>query len=1074
MLKKVTLSLLAFMLVCVSAALAQTKTVSGVVTSADDDSPITGAFVLVTGTQLGSTTDADGSFEIKNVPSNASSITVSFLGYRTKEVKLTGAKLDILLESDTEALEGVVVTAQGLTRKEKSIGYSTVQLDAEKLTMSRQTDLGQSLAGKVSGARFFSSSGATFDSGSIVLRGTQSYTSMAGSEPIYVVDGTIASKNSVNMDDVESVNILKGPAATALYGSQGGNGAVVITTKGAKAGESHIEFSHTIAAESLYNHYKLQKEYGGGSYGNYGEQLGNREAYANEDTMSAAWLFGKYEGQNADGSYIMDYYSDESWGPRFDANTLVANAYYYDPSSPYYMKADPWISRLDLGDLYQTGWTNTTNIAFSKASAGHSTRVSFTNTDRSGISYNSRAVRRYLTVKDQFKPTKWLTFTLDYKFTYRQNHNAAGEGYGSSTNPLFDFVQWGHTNVDISRYKDYATPSGAWRTWNPVSAEDPTAMFHDNPYAVMYTNNRYSTEIWNVITGDTEFKLPFNLKAGFRFMGNIKSSNSETKRAAGSINYTSYYGETQYHTRDLTFQGRLTWDKTFIQDRLGVNAAAFIEERQYDYGTLSANTTDGLTIDGYYNLNATSGYVSASNSKTQYKTRSVYGNATISFDDTYFLDLSLRNDWDSRLPLINNSFLYGGASASVMLSSFVKAPWLNFWKLRASVAQVGSTLGAYSTSYVYGAGTKYNSVATLSQSSTQLNQAIKPTISQSYEVGTEFKLFKNRLHGDFNLYQRDSKNQILNVDVAPQTGYSTRQLNAGLIRNKGIEITIGGTPVQTRDFSWDVDFNWSKNINTLEYLNDDMTEYQLGWNRLYYAWGMDSIVGKPVGEMYTAARWARNDEGKLILKKTTSGSWGGGYQPTYELNVNKYVGNFQPKFNGGFSTGFRYKNLYASASFDYSVGGKLVSWSNMWGSGSGILASSSKLNNNGVNEREPIAKGGGVHVVGVDADGNEVDCYMNAYNYYHYQAYYDNDNWVYDRSYLKMREASITYTLPRELLKKMNIGLHSASISVVATNPWLIYSAIPNIDPSESSSNYIEGGQAPSTRSFGATLKLMF
>lgn len=529
----------------------------------------------------------------------------------------------------------------------------------------------------------------------------------------------------------------------------------------------------------------------------------------------------------------------------------------------------------------------------------------------------------------------------------------------------------------------------------------------------------------------------------------------------------------EYHERGI-LKGRLTWNDTFVEDRLGVETAAFIEQRDYDYGVLSGNTSSGLSINDYFNLNSSSGSVVATNSITKYKTRSVFGNATVSFDDTYFLDLSLRNDWDSRLPSSKNSYLYGGVSASVMLSQFINAEWLNFWKLRASIAQVGSTLDAYQTTYTYNAQRKYNTTATLRQSLTQLNQQIKPTISTSYEVGTEFRMFKNMLRGDINFYRRDSKNQILNVTVAPQSGYSSRQLNAGLIRNQGIEISLGGTIVNTRNFSWDIDANVSKNVNKLVKLNDDITEYSLGWNRFYYAWGIRSIVGKPVGEFYTASRWKRNDDGQLILSKTTSAQWGGGWQPIMETNVEKYVGNFQPDFTGGFSTQFRFKSLTLGASFDFQVGGSIASWTNLWGEGSGLIKSTASVNDNGVNVREPIAKGGGVHVTGVDEDGNSVDCYMNAYRYYSYKAMYDNDSWVYDRTYVKMRELSVGYDIPSAFLSRLKIGLSQASVSFIATNPWLIYSAIPNIDPSESSTNYIEGGQAPSTRSFGLTVKLTF
>ncbi|MCD8292662.1 MAG: TonB-dependent receptor, partial [Prevotellaceae bacterium] len=528
-------------------------------------------------------------------------------------------------------------------------------------------------------------------------------------------------------------------------------------------------------------------------------------------------------------------------------------------------------------------------------------------------------------------------------------------------------------------------------------------------------------------------------------------------------------------------QERLTWGDRYINDRLTVDAAVFMEQRGYHYGDLEAYTQDGLIMPDFYNLAASSGYVGADNTEQHYKTRSVYGTVTLGFDDTYFLDGSIRNDWDSRLPSANNSYLYGGVSASVMLNQFMKkATWLNYWKLRASMAQVGSTLSVYNTNMAYsyansdGYNMKYNSQTALYPSSTQLNPSIKPTISTAYELGTEFRMFDSRFFGDINFYRRDTKNQILNMTVAPQSGYGTRQLNAGLVRNQGVEISLGGTPVKTRNFEWNIDGNISKNVNKLVRLNSSIDTYMIEGNSFYYFWYLKSIVGRPLGDITTMARWARTDDGQLILEQTSSSSWGGGYKPKWDLNNEKTAGNFQPKWTGGFSTDLHYKGLSLAANFDFMIGGKMVSWTNMWGTGAGTNTATTKTNVNGVCEREPISKGGGVLVKGVDESGAPVEAYMNAYYYYFYQAAYDLDHWVYSRSYLKMRELSLSYEFPKALLDRAKIGITNASISFVANNPWLIYSACPNVDPSETGDNWREGGQAASTRSFGFTLKLGF
>ena len=627
-----------FFLLCLCVSMgtvfAQNITVTGTVTSAEDGLPVIGASVFVQGTTNGAITDASGKYTLRNVPTGGT-LVFSCIGM-VNQTHTAAQVVNVVLMPDTEMLEQVVVTAQGLKRQEKAIGYSTVKIDGDNLTIARQTDLGQSLAGKVSGARFYSRAGTNLDAGSIVLRGTSAFNDISGSSPIYVIDGTIAGQGALNMDDVENITILKGPAATALYGYQGANGAVIITTRSAANGETHVEFSHTTTMEKYYNHLKLQDKYGGGSYGRYGQYYGQNSAYADVDTNSPEWLLGNFESQNPDGSYNYDWGDDENWGPRFDPNVKVADALYWDPTSSKYMKADPWVFQFNPADMFRTGWTNTTNIAVSTSGKNYNTRISFTNTDRKTIKDNTDAQRRYLTMKTMIDPTSWMKITLDYKLTYRKNHNGSSDGYGAITSPLMDFTQWGHMNLNMADYKDWERPDGSVRTWNITSADNFAPTFHDNPWATMYLHNSYSATLYNVATGDVEFSLPWNIKLGGRVMANITNSHSENRyhQAQYVRNFTSGYGESQSHAMTLTYQGRITWDKNLINDRLGINAAAFVEELDYDYGTLSASTSDGLTIPRYFNLSASNGIKSASNSETHYKTRSVYGNLTMGFDDT--------------------------------------------------------------------------------------------------------------------------------------------------------------------------------------------------------------------------------------------------------------------------------------------------------------------------------------------------------------------------------------------------------------------------------------------------------
>ena len=1093
LMKKVKLFLACLLAVATTALYAQNITVKGTVSDASNGEPITGAAVVVQGSATSyALTDVQGAFSI-NAPRNGV-LVVSNMGYKTKSVEVNGMTVvNVALEPDTEYLDEVVVTAQGLTRKQKAIGYSAQVINDEQLTVAHSSSLGNSLAGKVAGAQFWGSAGSTFSEGKIILRGPTSYNNQEGSEPIYVIDGTIASAAAVNMDDVESINILKGPSATALYGSRGANGAVIITTKKAQEGQSHVEFSHTTTAEVLYNHIKFQTEFGGGAMAQQNTAMYNAVQKAGlldkyPDVLDAKAAFELNGFDLPDGTYTYDYWEDVNWGPRYDNTTMVRPAVSWDPSHPKYGKAEPWSYQLNLRDLTRVAWTNTTTVSFNKSVKGMNTRVSFTNVDRPGIFYNSKAVRRSFSISSQIKPNSWLTADLSYRYRVRVNQNAEQEGYSANGNYICDFVQWGHTNVNLKDLKDWQRPDGGWRTWNIVGAmnfddyaaaylagdADLTANYHDNPYAVMEQYTYTNKTQYHMASADVYASLPYNFRLGARINNLIQDSHYEEKDGFGSINFDPYYRNYFAETNDITAQGYLTWNNSFVDNRLTAEAAAFAEARKYDYYYLNSATNGGLSVIDLYNLSASNNTYSTNNSETHYKTRSFFGTATIGWDDLVYLDGSLRYDIDSRLPADKNGYLYGGGSLSFMASKLINAPWLNFWKIRGSLAQVGSTIGAYSVKPTYTVSTKLHGQTGLYEPTTQVNEHILPTISTSYEVGTEFKLFNNRLYGDVNFYLKNTKNSIINATVLPQSGFNSRTINAGLVQNKGVEILLGGTPVRTKDFEWNLSANISKNVNTLVELAPGQPSTRLYGNSFYFYWDLMSIEKQPIGVIQTNARWLRNDDGQLVLRAGTANT--GDVRPTFETDVPKSVGNIQPDFTGGFNTSFRYKDFTLSAAFDYVIGGQMVSWTNMWGKGSGLLAETAVMNDRGKSIREPVQTGGGIHLTGVDKDGNPMDGYIDAFYYFYYQYVYDQDSTVFNRSYLKMRELALRYNMPKNIVNKIK-GISSASVAFVATNPWLIYSAVPHIDPSElggAEYNFLEGGQAVSTRSFGVTLNVTF
>lgn len=1073
MVKKLTFTLMC-LATGVGMAVAQKTNVSGVVVSAEDGQPVIGASVIVKGTTIGTVTDFDGKFSLE-VPDGQKTLQISYVGMVQQEVAVS-PNVSVRLISDTQNLDEVVVTAQGLTRKEKSLGYSTQQVKADELVQVRTTDLNNALVGKVSGVQFVGSSGATFDEGTIVLRGATSISSdRSDSAPIYVIDGVIADDaNGVNMDDVASVNVLKGPAATALYGSRGGNGAIIITTKGGMDGLERMEInvSHTLTVDVPKIYFDLQDKYGGGYMGADAEM----NTFHYDPSVHPEYL------QALDGVQYYDYNNDASWGPVFDGREY-APWYAWDPTDPRFGQTAKWENGLDLYDLYKNGISNTTNVAFSRSGKNHSSRISFSNVSRQGISPNSDASRRYLSARTSFKPIDRLTVSVDYKYTYRHNHNAAYEGY-STYNPLRTYTQWGHTNVDLNDLKEnYIRPDGTFRTWNISSVTNLEGKFHPNPYAVYDLINRDDIYQYNIFSGDAELEIWNNIKAGIRVNGNIRQFKSEREYPMNITDVTSGYEQTQYMESDIQTQGRITWGDRFVNDRLTVDAALFFEDRQYSKDEVQAFTRDGLNMNYFYSTAGSAGLSGGNNVKTEMHERSVYGTVTAGWDDTYFIDGSIRNDWSSVLNPDNNSYLYGGLSVAAIASNWFKdAHWLNFWKIRASMAQVGSTLDPYNIYSIYMMRNssddiiKYGQLTNLWIDDILKDENIKPTISTSYEVGTEWRMFDNRFWGDFNFYNRDSKNQIINLNTTPASGYSKRIVNAGLIRNRGVELSLGGDIVRTKDWTWTLNANISRNRNTLEELTDGLTDYRL------YSYGFGTYtylyaeVGEPIG-VIRGTVYNRDPEGNIILTQRGDGS----LVPSVNTSAQENLGNVQPDVTGGFSTSLRFKDFTLGMAFDFQIGGAIASASNMFGYGSGLLAETAGYNDKGNPVRSSVESDGGVRVDGVVDNGDGTytpkTVYMDANTYY--QSYYQSawENFVYKASYLKMRELSVRYNVPTAWLAKHNWGVKAASLSFVASNPWLIYSAVPNLDPSEVggvTASYMEGGQAPSTRSFGFTVNLTF
>lgn len=995
------------------------------------------------------------------------------------------------LSDSAHFLNEVVITAMNIPREKKTIGYASQEIESENLTHTQLTDLNNALAGKISGARYWGASGATFDEGKIILRGTASLTNARGKEPIYIVDGVITDVKAVNMDIIESVNVLKGSTATALYGSRGGNGAVIITTKKGKQEKGQFEFGQSCLWEKVSMRSIYQSEYGGGSLGAESELL----EFNYNPAIHPAYL------QAMDGVRYYDMESSVSWGPRFNGQ-LYAPWYAWDPTHPKFGQTIPWEGQPgdNLKELYRTGFSNITNLAFSKATDKFRSRIAFSNVSRTGIVENSDAVRRYFSFNADYDVSDRLNVSADYKYTYRKDHNAAVEGYGGLQNAISGWTQWFDRNVDLKDLKtNYTRPDGTFRSYCPISITNLNPHYHDNPYVLMNEIDRINTGQWNLITSTATFDIiKKKLKIGVNVNANLQncsgdagepSLNGEVKVPYNILGQISRYAVNQNSLTDTQIQGFLSFSDSFISDKLDVNAAIYVEQHDFDYRTFSATTTNGLISNHYYNLKASVGTPYVNNTQVKMKERSLFGTGVVGWDGTYYADFSLRNDWSSTLPPDANSYLYGGLSFSVIASNFLKRlEFLDFWKLRASAAQVGSTLEPYNIqeTYIINPSENYGEYTGMYMDEKAKNRHIRPTISTSYEVGTEFRLFKNRFYGDVTYYIKDAKDQIIGTNVTPESGYTNAIINAGKIRNQGYEITLGGTPVKMHDFEWNIYLNWAQNKNKLLELNADdpeTTSYKLAqWGSATTLY-LSAEVGKPIG-VIRGSVYEKSLSGEIIYIPQSEGSPMGEAVPLCATKAMEELGNIQPDATGGFGTSFSWKGLSLSFAFDYQIGGQIASTSNRMGERNGLLNSTVGKNDRSGDIRSNVwTNDGGVKVTGVTKQGSGEDAvytpfsgYMDAQYYFLYKASV-YEPYIYDASYLRMQELALSYTLPATLVKKLKVGLSEARVSLMMQNPWLIYSGIPNVDATSighSYNNYIELGQTFSTRSMGISFNLMF
>ena len=1088
---KKLLLLLGIFLLCTSAMFAQ-KTITGKVTSKSDGAPLPGVTVIVKGKTTGTITDVDGNYKL-TVSETATTLVYSFIGMTTHEVEIgTQTTINVALEASTTELEGIVVTALGISRDKKSLGYSTQEVKGDLVSTVATDNITNALSGKVSGVqvrRTTNMGGST----NIILRGSKSLT--GNNQVLFVVDGvpvnndvtnTASQKeggnsydygnaaSDINPDDIESINVLKGAAATALYGSRAANGVIMITTKkgSGKAGTKKgigvtLSSGITVGLIDKSTFPTYQKNYGAG-YDGY-------------------WIT---DANNNNWAPTTD---DASYGFHFDPNLMVYQWDAVDPSSPNYNKATPWVAAKN-GPItfFKTPLTLENSVSLENASDKGSYRFSYTNYDQNGLMPNSDLKKNNILLNGTWKVNDKLTATGSANYI---TENALGRNStGYNDNIMTSFRQWSQTNVDMKEQWDLYNLTKRNITWNYNDPSDPASgpAYWDNYYWTRYEN--YETDGRNRFIGNVSlnYKVASWVDILGRVSGDEYSSLQEERRAVGSVGATFGVGsgsdgsinqsnvQSGYQRKNITFSEynydlMANFNKDISKD-FNLKGILGTNIRRTNYAMLIASTGGGIAIPELYSLQNSVGPLPLpKEANEKVGVNGIYASASLGYKNYLYLDVTARQDHSSTLPKANSTYYYPSVSGSFVFTNLLpESNWLSFGKVRLNYASVGNSATFDQLVDNYNILTPLNSPMSLTQT-TKKDSLLKPEKTNSLEAGLEMYFFKRRIGFDLAVYKTNTTNQILPLEVSTASGYYYKNINAGEIQNKGIELTLNGTPVNGKNFKWNVSVNWALNRNEVISLLpgvDNMVLAQYDGNVT-----LNAHVGQPYGELegsdYTYL------DGKVVVDDN------GIPVPS---SFDSKIGNVNPKWTGGISNTFTYKNWALSFLIDVQKGGSIFSLDMYYGLYDGLYPETDYVNDLGNPVRDPIvgtpgnyaSNSGGYIIKGVHADGTvnntRIDASTNdpgtgfGYNILPTSAF------VYDATYVKLREVSLSYSLPSEFLKKCFIT--GATFSLVASNPWIIFKKLPYADPESGlGAGNLQGysiGSLPSTRDFGFKLKLNF
>ena len=1101
-LRGICLLLLAFV---VSASAAAQKKVTGIVYESDGSTPIVGATVMQVGTKTGVSTDGDGKFAI-NVKGKKPVLQVTYVGYEPQQVTVGNrSNLRVVMKQSEVNLNEVVVTALGITREQKSLGYAVTKVGNEELTNTQAGNWLSNLNGKVAGLSLQGAASGPLSSMRVVLRGDQSL-NYGANEALFVVDGVPITSgdpgtgsglssgsdapidfgngaSEINPEDVESVTVLKGPAATALYGSRAANGAIVITTKSGKNTKGvGVTLNSNVTWEKAGFFPKFQGIYGPGSDNGYGK--------------FAFWSFknipvpeGFEDPQNG---------GRGAWGESFGADKLrnQYNSYNFATGewklTPY-LYADDWYS-----GFCETGVTYRNNVTVSSNSGkGQSSRISVTDTRNKWILPNTGYNNQTVSFAFNTKMSKWVKFQTRVNYLHKESDNMPMMGYNVQS-PFYQLI-WAQTNVHPWEYKEEYFAGRCTEEFFKVNRVDGVGMISRagnsqpfNPYRQMYeaTNSIDKDRVY----GNASLTVLFPLKGltldlrGGMDMGLDWRQSKKPFRTPGY--QRGFYREQNNRDTETNMDFLLRYENNnWLSKRFGFTAALG-GNMMYRAAFRNRITLNNLGEEGVYiTTNLPEGEVPRNyNFRSYKKVNSLYGFANLSWDNTYFLDVTARNDWSSALAKGNWSFFYPSVSGSVLLDRVFNmkesAQWVDMLKIRGSWANVGNDTDPYGLFDAYSASTTYPSSYLLPTAVS--NYLIKPENVESYEAGIESLFFLNRLGLDVAYYRSSTTNQIVYAVSDMFTGASARKMNCGEIMNQGIEMALHVTPVRTRNFTWNFDVNASRNWNKLVSLEPNwdpsaafIQNAGVGGSyvsiRSYLGDEMYWIYGKgykraPQGSTYVDANGNTVDCSGMKIINPVDG------MPYLDDSADRRIARVNPTWKGGMTHNLRYRNFSLSLAFTGQVGGHAYS------NTEAVLCHLGKIERT-LEGRYDCFRVDGV-VASEDADGNitytpNTVNVSNISNYYQTAVSRDNaEEHVFKTDFIKLTEARLEYALSRKLCRKLRV-ITGASLGVYATNLFCI-TDFPQFDPETGTLNGtsvvggVEMGALPMTRTFGVNLKLSF